>query len=155
LKDGAFSIKIKGVRVEFDGKLSENEMVGDWKQAGRGLPLTLKRGKAQGKTLTLSEADSAQLAGKWHGKVDTEQGTLRVVVRFQKDDGGKAVGYLDSPDQGRSGIPIDEATFEKGKLTFKVNVLRAEYSGTVSGNAIAGEFTLGTKTFDVPLERRE
>jgi hypothetical protein len=94
-----------------------------------------------------------QLAGKWHGKVDTEQGTLRVTIRFEKAEGGKAVGYLDSPDQGRSGIPIDEATLEGANLMFKVSVLMAEYKGTLSGDAIAGKLSLGPKSFDVPLER--
>lgn len=155
LENGTFSVKIKGLRVEFDGKLAGNEMVGEWKQAGRGLPLTLKKGKAQGTTLALSQAAMDQLAGKWHGKVDTQQGqgTLRITVRFEKNDGGDAVGYLDSPDQGRSGIPINEAKLEEGNLTFKVSVLMAEYKGKLSGDTITGQLSLGPKSFDVPLER--
>lgn len=153
LEDGGFDFKIAVARVEYAGRLSGNELVGEWKQAGIGLPLTLKKGKAPVKKLTLSPAAMGRLSGRWQGRVDTPQATLRVVFRFERTEQGDPVGYLDSPDQGRSGIPIDEAKLEEGSLTMKVDGLMAEYKGTLSGDKIAGQLSLAGNSFDVPLER--
>lgn len=151
--DGAFNFKISGAQVEYQGQLSDDGMVGEWKQMGRGLPLTLKKGKAQIKKLSLSRTAIEQLSGRWEGRVDTQQGTLRVVFRFERTDQGDALGYVDSPDQGSTNVPISEAQLEDGNFTLKVSGLMVEYKGKLSGDTITGQLTQGGKSYDVPLER--
>ena len=153
LEGGIFNFKIAGAQVEYKGQLSEEGMIGEWKQMGRGLPLTLKKGKAQIEKLTLSPAAVEQLSGKWEGRVDTPQGTLRVVFRFERTEEGDVIGYADSPDQGSTNVPISEAQLEDGDFTLKVSGLMVEYKGRLSGDTIAGQLTQGGKSYDVPMRR--
>ena len=156
LDNGAFIFKVKGRGVEYAGNLAEDTMVGKWKQMG--LPgeqdLALKKGRVKAKELALSAADMERLSGRWQGRVDTPQGTLRVVFRFETTDEGAQVGYLDSPDQGARNIPINEATLTEGDLALKISGLAAEYKGKLSGDAISGQMTIRNQSFDVPLERK-
>jgi len=153
IEDGAFSFRIPGIAVEYKGKLSEGKLIGEYTQAGRKSPLTMERGKASVKTLALSSDAMAQLKGKWGGRVDMPQTTLRVVFRFTETDEGEPLGYLDSPDQGKSGIPITEASMANGSLTVKVDGLMVEYKGKLSGNAIVGQLIQAGRSFDMTLEK--
>jgi len=155
LDNGGFSFKMEG-GVEYSGTLSENGMVGKWKQPGMAgeLDLVLKKGRPAIKKLALSQAAMDLLSGKWQGRVDTPQATLRVVFRFERTDQGDPVGYIDSPDQGSSNIPINEAKLEEGNLELKINGLVAGYKGKLSGDSISGQMIIRGQSFDVPLERK-
>jgi hypothetical protein len=141
LTDGKLTLIAKATNAEFSGQLTENEMTGEWKQMGRKMPLSLKKGVYTPKVfkLTMPEEAVGLLSGKWQGKLDS----LTVIFRFEKTDQGDFVGFLDSPDQGAKDIPITEAVLKDGMLTLKVKTARAEYYGQLSGNELAGEWTQG------------
>lgn len=138
LVDGQLEFKIPPVRGEYSAKLEGDRMVGTWSQ-GQPLPLTMTKGEFTPTVAALSlsvEAMSA-LAGAWRGQL----GPLNVVFRFETAAGGQAVGFLDSPSQGATGIPITTATFADGNLVFEVPAVRGEFSGDLSGNTLVGQWT--------------
>ncbi|HLF12838.1 MAG TPA: hypothetical protein VJA26_16670 [Gammaproteobacteria bacterium] len=139
LDDGNFSVKVPALRGEYKGRLTGEEIAGEWGQGGPSLPLSLKKGEYVAAThyLDLPPAARAQVTGRWRGTV----GPLTLVVRFEADDQGRLLGFVDSPDQGANGLPITEATLADGKLTFRVASVGAEFSGDVSGARIAGQWT--------------
>ncbi len=92
-----------------------------------------------------------QLIGKWQGKVDTQQGTLEIGFRFGRTEQGDCVGFLDSPDQIRMGMPISDARLEEGILTLKVVGLMAQYRAKLLGNRMSGQILLGTKSYNMPM----
>jgi len=152
-ENGAFSFKIPGIAVAYEGELTDGKLIGEYRQAGRKNALTMEKGKASVETLTLSSADMQLLKGKWKGRVDMPQSTLRVVFRFSETEQGDPVGFLDSPDQGKTGIPITEAVLTGDRLTVTVDGPMLEYKGKIADNAIAGQMMLAGRRFDVAFEK--
>jgi hypothetical protein len=138
LVDGQLEFKIPQVRGEYSAKLEGDRMVGTWSQ-GQPLPLTMTKGEFTPTVaaLGLSAEAMSTLAGAWHGQL----GPLNVIFRFETAEGGEAVGFLDSPNQGATGVPITGATFEGSKLTFQVAAVRGEFIGDLSGNMLVGQWT--------------
>jgi hypothetical protein len=138
IEDGTVTIKVSSLQAEYKGKMTGDEIVGEFKQGPQPLPLTLKKGeyKAPVNSLSLSKEAMDQLLGKWQGKL----GPLTLVFRFEKTEKGDFVGFLDSPDQGAKGIPITEAALTDGRLELKVKAIGGEFGGQLSGNTLSGEW---------------
>jgi hypothetical protein len=146
---------------QYVGTLANGQISGALKIAGPGIPpdglaLNLKRGEYAPAVhaLKLTVEQFAALSGKWQGKLeitapDGQKRTLNLVVRFETSASGQYVGLMDSPDQGARGIAINEATLADGKLTLKVEQIRGEYSGTLSGKTLTGQWKQGP--VDAPL----
>jgi hypothetical protein len=151
LDDGQVSLKVPAVRGEFAGRLAGDEIVGQWSQLGRSLPLTVKKGQyiAQAAYLDLPAAVRTQLAGRWTGMV----GPLSAVFRFETDAQGRTLGFLDVAAQGASGIPITEASFADGTIRLRVASVGGQLSGTLAGSRITGEWTQLGMTTPVTLAR--
>ena len=118
LDGGEFSAKT-AVPGEFKGRLSGDEIVGQWTQpnmGGASLALTVKKGKYVAPTyeLDLPAAAREQLAGSWRGTL----GPLELIVRFATDAQGKTHGFLDVPAQNAKDVPITAASLAGSKLTF-------------------------------------
>jgi len=150
--DGKITLKMKGNNAEFNGKLTGDEMVGEWTQRGQSLPLTLKKGeyKAPEYSLSLSAEAMGQLLGEWQGKL----GPLSLVFRFEKTEKGDFKGFIDSPDQGAKGIKITEAALTDGRLVLKVKVPTAEFNGQLSGNSLVGEWKQGGQSNPLTLTKK-
>jgi hypothetical protein len=88
----------------------------------------------------LSAESFASIAGKWSGKLTTPQGTINLVMRFELNNGGQYVGYIDIPDQGLKGLPIAEAELTAGKLTTKASGAPVQFQGTLSGKSLVGQW---------------
>jgi hypothetical protein len=123
-----------------------------------GLPLVLKRGEYAAKVypLKLSTESFAAMNGTWAGKLEltSPQGqsvSLAILLRFGTSDNGQYVGFLDSPDQKAKNIPITEASFANGKLSVKVDAVKGEYNGSLSGKTLTGEWTQGGKGIPLSL----
>jgi hypothetical protein len=155
------SFKVPRPPIEFKGTLASGEIKGGLKVPAPGIPpdgipLTLKRGeyKAAVVPLKMSTEAYAALNGKWEGPLELtgpqgQKMKIRVITRFNTTQNGVYVGFLDSPDQGATNLPITELTFADGKVVMKIDAVKGEYAGTVAGNTITGEWTQGT--FKAPL----
>ncbi|MFA6241791.1 MAG: hypothetical protein WC655_12735 [Candidatus Hydrogenedentales bacterium] len=75
--------------------------------------------------------DSDAIAGTWEGTFDEEGRTLRIVYRFVARPDGSIVGFVDSPDQGAVGIPVEKGTLEKGRLQYTLSRVNIKFDGTV------------------------
>ena len=140
--DGKLTLKVPS--AEFKGQLTGDEITGEVIQAGRSsipTPLTLKKGKyiPPVYSLDLPKEIMETLSGEWKGKL----GPLTIVFRFERNEKGEFLGFLDSPDQGAKDIQITEASLSDGKLILKVKLVNGEYKGQLSDDVLDGEWTQG------------
>ncbi|MGA7136474.1 MAG: hypothetical protein WBZ14_02270, partial [Terriglobales bacterium] len=86
-------------------------------------------------TVVLSAMTIASVSaaiGDWEGKIDTGNGSLRVIVHISQSADGKLTGSLDSPDQGATGIAIGTATYNEPDLHFSIESLGSSYDGKMN-----------------------
>lgn len=160
--DGCFICEIPNFQSEFKGKLSDNEIVGEFKNKSvANAPtesLTLVKGeyKAQVYKLTLPKEITDQLLGEWNGQLTIKAQqtiTLTMVFRFEMKANGDFMGFIDSPDQGATGIPITEASLSDGKLILKIKSLSGEFKGELSKDKIAGDWTQAGNSTPLTLNK--
>jgi hypothetical protein len=164
--DGSkLSMLVPRLNAGYVATLANNQFTGNLKVAGPGippdgLPLNLKRGEYVAKVypLKFTTEQFAAINGSWKGKLDftSPQGqnvVLNVVVRFGTSENGQYVGHLDSPDQKAMNIPITDASFADGKLMFKVDAVKGEYNGALSGKSITGNWVQGPLNTPLVLAR--
>jgi hypothetical protein len=130
-------LAVDALAGRYEGTLADGSFSGNWIQQGTEIPLSL----APYVERSLSDAAKAALRGSWVGELNVQGVMLAIVFRFEDDDAGEFVGFLDSPDQGASGIPVTNIEFENGDLSFEIAQIRGGYAGTVSGASISGTFT--------------
>jgi hypothetical protein len=149
------SFKIPQVSGNLTATLANGVFTGTWKQGGAasaagGMPVTMKKGEyaAQVHALKLSTEAFAALNGTWKGRLDLtspqgQKASLNMVLRFATSSGGQYVAFVDSPDQKAANIPVTEATLVDNKLTVKIASLQGEYTGTLAGKTLTGEWKQG------------
>ena len=156
MSEGTLTLKISNIRGEYKGKLSDNEIVGEFSQLGNPLPLNLKRGEyvAQMHKLNLPKETMDQLLGEWNGPITIPTGaSLTAVFRFEMTTNGEFVGFHDSPDQGAKGIPITEASLSDGKLILKITSISGEFKGKLSGDKLIGDWSQGIMSSPLTLNK--
>src|SRR5690606_14021003 len=105
-------------------------------------------------TLLTSITMTAQdIAGQWNGVLKVQGTQIRVVFNVTETDKGLS-STMDSPDQGATGIPVTNTTFENPKIKFEVANARIEYNGELVENEIVGTFTQGGQEFPMNLSRK-
>jgi hypothetical protein len=122
-------------------------------KVGVGLFLMLCCG---GGAMTALAQTTDPLAGTWTGTLVAAPGAeLRVVFHIVADSTGRWNGTMDSPDQGATGIPVESATLEDGKVVFAIPAVNGGYSGTLSedGKSIEGTWSQGGNSLALRLER--
>jgi serine-type D-Ala-D-Ala carboxypeptidase/endopeptidase len=139
------SFKVPAVQAEYSGQLAGESISGTFKQLGRETALNFTKGKfvAAANQLDIPAEAMNTLLGRWTGKI----GPLSIVFRFEQNAEGKPTIFLDSPDQGASGIPITKASLKDNTLSLGVPAIGGEFSGKLSGNIIDGTWTqMGNRT---------
>jgi hypothetical protein len=154
-ESGEVTMKIQQGQALFDykGKVAGDAITGKLKVPSPAAPpdgftLDLKRGeyKAVVAALKLTAESFAKLSGKWQGPLELtnpqngQKRTINLVLRFETNDKGQYVGYLDSPDQGAKGLVVSEATFADGKVTAKIPLVGGEFNGTLADKTLTGEW---------------
>ena len=163
--DNKLTFRVPIVPGEYSATYADGAFTGLWRQGeplapAEGVPIVLKRGEyvEPSHALTMSAESFASLAGTWNGtlNIDSPQGqvTLPIVMRFETDKHGDKVAFVDSPSQHASGIPVTEASLSAGKLFVRVEVLQFEYSATLSGNSLTGQWTQGAGAGPLTMTRK-
>ena len=100
-------------------------------------------------------ADEA-IVGSWDGALSGPEFELRVVFHIAAADDGALTATLDSPDQGATGIPVDEVTFEDGRLRMRIAAIAGGYDGALleDGEHLEGTWTQGGQSLPLNLARR-
>ena len=99
-------------------------------------------------------AAQQDVTGDWFGTLDVGAMALRIALHIQPAE-DRYTATLDSPDQGATGIPLDEILYEEGRLVFRLRAAGLEYEGLVSPGfaAITGTFTQGAQSFALDFGR--
>lgn len=94
--------------------------------------------------------NAQNISGQWAGVLKVQSISLRIVLHVEQT-GETYSATMDSPDQGATGIPVDEIGFENSQFFFKVKAAGIHYTGTFNGNSeISGTFKQSGQAF--PLE---
>jgi hypothetical protein len=158
------TFKIPQASGEYSGTLANGALEGFWKQPSPGIPpegvkVSLKKGDFAPPIYPLNNLSSpamSTLAGSWKGtlKVPNAPKPLTLVLVFRYNENGQFLGHIDSPDQGARGIAVNAATFDKNKLTVKLDNLRAEYVADLSGTTLKGNWTQGANSLPLDLVKQ-
>ena len=77
--------------------------------------------------------------GSWFGVLNLGGRKLPVAINIHEINNAYTA-TMDSPAQGRKGIPVNTVNFSDDTLTFSIAGLRLEYKGVLAGDSIAGTF---------------
>jgi non-heme chloroperoxidase len=95
------------------------------------------------------------LVGDWQGTLDVGAQKLRSVLHITKAESGVWDARFISIDQGdMGGIAVNSFTVQGSNLTFKIDMIRGSYTGSIGndGNSITGTWTQG-KPFPLEFQR--
>lgn len=101
------------------------------------------------------EEPPPSVVGDWEGRLNAVGASLRIIFHIQEDADGTLSATLDSPDQGASGIRVDDVSFEDGVLRMEARAIGGSYVGTLQedGALIDGSWTQGGQSFALDLRR--
>lgn len=107
---------------------------------------------ANGSGSAAAQQPVSRVAGTWSGVLEAGGVRLTMVFHVAAAQDGRLSATLDSPDQGATGIPVNEVTFADSVLKMASATVRGEYEGKLSadGTKLSGEWHQGGMTF--PLE---
>ena len=100
----------------------------------------------------MTVASQAQVEGYWKGQLNF--GIQKLAMAFDIKTGEK--GYsstLDVPAQGAYDVPVEETSFQDGRLTMTMTALDATYSGVLKDTVIQGEFKQHGMSFPLELTK--
>ncbi|MBU1291158.1 alpha/beta hydrolase, partial [bacterium] len=95
------------------------------------------------------------IEGIWEGKLKVPGTELRIVFKISKNPDGTLTATLDSPDQGVTGIPVEEVIFKDNTLRLEVKSVGGIYEGKVSEDflVIEGEWKQSGQTLPLTVKR--
>ncbi|HZL57407.1 MAG TPA: hypothetical protein VFC21_10010 [Bryobacteraceae bacterium] len=144
-KDDCLRFRIAALGVIFAGDVDDDDEAlirGVFSQKGLNVPLILTR------VMTSAPTNVARfMAGNWSGVLDTPRGMLHLVLHFTES----AVA-ADSPDEGIAGMPVELASEEAGKVSFRIPKVFASFEGTVAAGEIRGIFQQAGYGFPLVLK---
>ena len=92
----------------------------------------------------------AQIEGYWKGQIDLGGQQLEMAFNIKAAENGYSA-TLGVPAQGAYDVPVDETVFQDNHLQLTLSAMGANYSGTLKGEAIEGEFTQHGMNFPLDL----
>jgi len=95
------------------------------------------------------------IEGIWEGKLEVLGTELRIVFSISKNPDGALTATMDSPDQGVTGIPVEEAIFKDNTLRLEVKSAGGVFEGKVSEDflVIEGEWRQSGQAFPLTVKR--
>jgi len=107
--------------------------------------------------VSAQQQDTSEISieGIWQGKLKVPGTELRIVFKISKNPDGTLTATLDSPDQGVTGIPVEEVIFEDNTLRLEVKSAGAVFEGKVSEDflVIEGEWKQSGGVFPLTVKR--
>jgi uncharacterized protein len=154
LKNSKLDFTVDAVHGTYEGKVASdaNEISGTWTQ-GQSLPLDFKRAGTPVKT-EHKLAKPSDIDGAWLGSLDAGAMKLRIVFHISNTEGG-LVGTLDSPDQGKNGIPVTAVNRTGASLKLEVKSIAGSFEGKISPdlNTVDGTWTQMGNPLPLTLKR--
>ena len=107
--------------------------------------------------VSAQQQDTSEISieGIWEGKLKVPGGELRIVFKISKNPDGTLTATMDSPDQGVTGIPVEEVIFEDNTLRLEVKSVGGVFEGKVSEDflVIEGEWKQSGQTLPLTVKR--
>jgi pimeloyl-ACP methyl ester carboxylesterase len=107
-------------------------------------------------TFAQTNGEKAQtLDGTWLGKLKFSGVEVRLVFNVKTDANEVLTATLDSPDQGASGLPIDQISLADGKAVLESSKIGARYEGTMNedGSELDGKWIQGGVSLPLTMKR--
>ncbi len=103
----------------------------------------------------IARGSNDNVEGIWQGTLNAPGLELRVVFRISRKSDGTLTATIDSPDQGAFGIPVDEVTFENGKLYIESKRIQGIFEGKINedASAIEGQWKQGSGRLPLVVKR--
>jgi uncharacterized protein len=100
-------------------------------------------------------AQPSPAEGSWQGILSPIAGIeLRLIFHIRTDDSGLLTAAMDSPDQGVTGIPVQQTIFQDGELDLQMPQIQARYQGRmVQEDTVRGDWIQGGQSFPLVLVR--
>jgi len=102
------------------------------------------------------QATSASgIEGIWEGKLKVLETEVRIVFNISKNPDGALSATMDSPDQGATGIPVEEVIFKDNILRLGVKSAGGVYEGKISKDflVIEGEWRQSGQILPLTVKR--
>lgn len=167
VENGELSLKSMQGRLDYRGRLAGDRINGKLKLPSPVIPpdgveLNLQRGeyKVTPVALNLDAKAFAALKGAWEGEMSItnpangQKVNLPLVLRFESNAKNEPVGFLDSPAQNARGIVMTDATLADDRVTVRVGTLQAEFTGSLAGAKLTGEWSQAGQRTPLTLTRK-
>ena len=101
------------------------------------------------------DTSEISIEGIWQGSLKVPGMELRIVFKISENPDGTLTATLDSPDQGATGIPVEEVIFIDNTLHLEVKSAGGVFEGKVSEDflVIEGEWKQSGQTLPLTLKR--
>jgi pimeloyl-ACP methyl ester carboxylesterase len=100
------------------------------------------------------QREKEQVAGSWLGALDLGSASLRLVFNLSLTEEDSFEATMDSPDQGRRGIPMGKVSLEGDSLKIEAPMIQGFYAGKfTSATSIQGEWNQPGGTFVLNMEK--
>lgn len=152
-------IDFAALNGKFEGQpnASHDEIAGTWSQAGKSLPLTLKRTEAAATppaaTASYQYASEDEIQGHWKGALDIKTTKLRLVFNIGKLEDGNYVADMVSIDQGGIKIPASTTEWSAPLVQMEWKGFNGNFTGKLHDGKLTGKWRQGNLTLPLELER--
>ena len=101
------------------------------------------------------DTSASGIEGIWEGKLKVPGTELRIVFNISKNSDGTLTATLDSPDQGATGIPVEEVIFKDNILHLEVKSAGGVFEGKVSEDflVIEGDWKQSGQALPLTINR--
>jgi pimeloyl-ACP methyl ester carboxylesterase len=102
-----------------------------------------------------TESEKKTLEGIWQGEIDAGMGKLGVAFQVGVDDRGRLKAVLAVPDQGLTGIKVDQVAIEWPNVRLVVSGVKGGFSGRIdhTHDSIEGTWEQAGRRFPLTLRR--
>jgi pimeloyl-ACP methyl ester carboxylesterase len=100
-------------------------------------------------------AGALDAAGEWEGALAVGAARVRLVLKVSKQADGKLEAKLDSPDQGRTDLPVSVFEQDGRFVRFEMASIGGSYDGALArdGSRIEGHWKQGGQVFPLDFKR--
>ncbi len=105
--------------------------------------------------LTLVDAATAQVAGRWEGEAEVNGAKLLIAFNISDAGAGNFSATMDVPAQGAKGVPVDEVKVEGDSLFIFIKVIGGRYAGKFDAprSMATGRLRQGRMNVELDLKR--